>query len=255
MSYETLNVTCDGGLMTVRFNRPEKRNAINLQMHREVIDLCSALRDDMETRVVIFAGEGGVFSAGADKSEWTDPGSANELEVRHVSGSGSRSSAAIENLDQVTIAAVRGYAVGGGVVWTACCDFRIADESAWFWIPEVELGLPLGWNALPRLAREIGHARALELTVTCDRFDAKAAREYGLVTHLVPDGTAEEKASELAAKIIQRPALPVALTKSTIRALKRATEMGDAAYSDEDMLLYTRLMAQRRARLEKEGRS
>lgn len=255
MTYQTLKVDRDGALMTVRFNRPEKRNAINLQMHRDVIALCSVLRDDMETRVVIFAGEGGAFSAGADKSEWADPGSSNELAVRHVSGSGSRSSAAIENLDQVTIAAINGYAIGGGVVWAACCDFRVAEEPAWFWIPEVELGLPLGWNALPRLAREIGHARALELTITCERFDAKTAHDYGLVTHLAPDGEAEAKARDLAAKVLKQPALPVALTKSTIRALKRATEMGDAAYSDQDLLLYTRLMAQRRARLEKEGRA
>ena len=128
-------------------------------------------------------------------------------------------------------------------------------EATWFSIPEVELGLPLGWNALPRLAREMGHARALELTVTCERFDAHLAREYGLTTHLCPDGEEEKTARELAAKIIERPALPVALTKATIKALKRGSEMGDAVYSDADLLLYSRLMAQRKARLEKEGRA
>jgi enoyl-CoA hydratase/carnithine racemase len=130
----------------------------------------------------------------------------------------------------------------------------VAAESAWFSIPEVELGLPLGWNALPRLAREIGHARALELTITCDRFSAQTAYDYGLVTHLAPEGGHEQAARELAAKIIDRPALPVALTKATMKALKRGSEMGDAVYSDADLLLYSRLMNQRRARLEKEGR-
>ncbi len=137
---------------------------------------------------------------------------------------------------------------------TSCCDLRVASESAWFSIPEVELGLPLGWNALPRLAREIGHARALELTITCDRFSARQAYEYGLVTHMAPDGEHEKVAGELAAKIVERPALPVALTKATMKSLKRGSEMGDAVYSDADLLLYSRLMAQRRARLEKEGR-
>jgi len=254
MDYETIKLDRDGALLTVRLNRPEKRNAINRQMHADLQDLCHKLRDDTDTRVVIFAGEGDVFSAGADTSEWGDPGSPNELEVRHVSGVGSRTSGDIENLGQVTIAAVRGFAIGGGLVFAACCDLRVAGESTWFSIPEVELGLPLGWNALPRLAREMGHARALELTITCERFDAARAYEYGLVTHLEPDDGVEAKARALADAILANPALPVALTKATMRALKRGSEMGDAAYSDQDILLYTRLMAQRKARLEKEGR-
>ena len=254
MDYETIKLDRDGALLTVRLNRPEKRNAINRQMHADLQDLCHKLRDDTDTRVVIFGGEGEVFSAGADTSEWGDPGSSNELEVRHVSGVGSRTSGDIENLSQVTIAAVRGLAIGGGLVFVACCDLRVAGESAWFSIPEVEMGLPLSWNALPRLAREMGHARALELTITCERFDARRAYEYGLVTHLEPDDGVEAKARALADAIISNPALPVALTKATMKALKRGSEMGDAVYSDQDMLLYTRLMAQRKARLEKEGR-
>ena len=255
MDYETLKIESEGGLMVVRLNRPEKRNAINRQMHMELQAICRGLEEDFETRVVILSGEGGIFSSGADTSEWTQPGSANDLEVRHTSGIGSRTSAAIEGLDQITIAAVQGFAIGGAVVLTACCDLRVAGESTWFSIPEVELGLPLGWNALPRLAREIGHARALELTITCERFSAAQAHDYGLVTHLAPDGEEETRARELAGRILDRPPLPVALTKATMKALKRGSEMGDAVYSDADLLLYSRLMAQRRARLEKEGRT
>jgi len=255
MDYETLKIESEGGLMVVRLNRPEKRNAINRQMHMELQAICRGLEEDFETRVVILSGEGGIFSSGADTSEWTQPGSANDLEVRHTSGIGSRTSAAIEGLDQITIAAVQGFAIGGAVVLTACCDLRVAGESTWFSIPEVELGLPLGWNALPRLAREIGHARALELTITCERFSAAQAHDYGLVTHLAPDGEEETRARELAGRILDRPPLPVALTKATMKALKRGSEMGDAVYSDADLLLYSRLMAQRAARLEKEGRA
>lgn len=254
MEYETISVERDGAVMTVRMARPERRNAINRQMHTELQDVCRRLGDDFETRVVILAGAGKGFSSGADTSEWRDPGSTNDLQVRHTSGIGSRTSAAIENLDQITIAAVHGFAVGGAVVLTSCCDLRVAGESTWFSIPEVELGLPLGWNALPRLAREIGHARALELTITCDRFSAAQAHDYGLVTHLVADGEEEKTARELAAKIAARPALPVALTKATMKSLKRGTEMGEAVYSDADLLLYSRLMAQRASRLAKEGR-
>jgi enoyl-CoA hydratase/carnithine racemase len=255
MEYETVKVQHEGPLMLVGFNRPEKKNAINRQMHLELQAVCRQLADDFETRVVILCGEGGVFSSGADTSEWRDSASNNELEVRNTSGIGSRTSAAIEGLDQITIAAVQGFAIGGALVLAACCDLRVAGESAWFSIPEVELGLPLGWNALPRLSREMGHARALELTVTSERFSAARAYEYGLVTHLTPDAGVEAKARELAERIIANPPLPVALTKATIKALKRGSEMGDAVYSDADLLLYSRLMAQRRSRLEKEGRA
>src|SRR3990170_5366652 len=202
MDYETITVERDGAVMTVRMNLADRRNAINRQMHVELHDVCRRLGDDFETRVVILAGAGKGFSSGADTSEWRDPGSTNDLQVRHTSGIGSRTSAAIENLDQITIAVVHGFAVGGAVVLTSCCDFRIAGASTWFSIPEVELGLPLGWNALPRLAREIGHARALELTITCERFSGRQAHEYGLVTHLCPDGEEERTARELAAKIV-----------------------------------------------------
>ena len=256
MTLETLRVDrAPHGIVTLTLSRPEKKNAINRQMHLELQAVCRQLADDFESRVVILSGEGGVFSSGADTSEWRDSASNNELEVRNTSGIGSRTSAAIENLDQITIAAVQGFAIGGALVLAACCDLRVAAQSALFSIPEVELGLPLGWNALPRLAREMGHARALELTVTCERFSSTKAYDYGLVTHLAPDPEVESKARELAERIIANPPLPVALTKATMKSLKRGSEMGDAVYSDADLLLYSRLMAQRRSRLEKEGRA
>ncbi len=198
MAYETITVERDGAVMTVRLNRPEKRNAINGQMHLDLQALCRELAEDFDSRVVILAGEGRAFSSGADTSEWGQPGPDNELELRHQSGIGSRTSAALEELDQITIAAMHGFAVGGAVVLAICCDLRVAGESTWFSIPEVELGIPLSWNALPRLAREVGHARALELTVLCERFSAQEAREYGLVTHLVADGEELKAARELA---------------------------------------------------------
>ena len=253
MTYETLNVERDGPLMTVRLNRPERRNAINRQMHLDLQALCRELAEDFEARVMILAGEGSAFSSGADTSEWGQPGPDNELELRHMSGIGSRTSAALESLEQVTIAAVHGFAVGGAVVLALSCDLRVAGRSAWFSIPEVELGIPLSWNALPRLSREVGPSRALELTITCDRFSAEQAYDYGMLSRLTPDGEEMEAARELAERIIAMPPLPVALTKATMTAIKRGSEMGDAAYSDPDLLLYSRLIQQRAARRGKKG--
>lgn len=255
MSYETLKVEREGPLMTVRLNRPEKRNAVNRQMHLELQSLCQELADDFETRVVILAGEGAGFSAGADTSEWGRPGPDNALELRHMSGIGSRTSAALESVDQVTIAAIHGFAIGGGLVLVMCCDLRAAGRSTWFSIPEVELGIPLSWNALPRLSREMGPSRALELTITCDRFTAEQAYEYGMLNRLTDDGEEAQAAREMAERIISMPALPVTLTKATMKAIKRGTEMGEVVYSDGDLLLYSRLMQQRARRRGEAGKS
>ena len=251
MTYETLKTEREGALMTVRLNRPERRNAINRQMHLDLQAVCRELSEDFETRVVILAGEGAAFSSGADTSEWGRPGPDNELALRHISGIGSRTSAALESLDQVTIAAVHGFAVGGAVVLALCCDLRVAGESTWFSIPEVELGIPLSGNALPRLSREVGPSRALELTITCDRFSAAQAYEYGMLSRVAADGEEMAEARRLAERVIAMPPLPVALTKATMRAIKRGSEMGDAVYSDADLLLYSRLVQQRAARREK----
>ena len=248
MDYETLRVEREGALMTVRFSRQEKRNAINNRMHEELQSLCLELGKDFETRVVILAGEGSGFSAGADTSEWGKPGPDDELALRYASGIGSRTSAAMESLDQITIAALHGFVVGGAVVLALSCDLRVASETTWFSIPEVELGLPLSWNALPRLSREVGPARALELTITCDRFTAAQAYEYGMLSQVTPDGEEMTKARQMAERVISMPPLPVALTKGTMRALKQGSGMGDTVYSDSDLLLYSRLIMRRAAR-------
>jgi enoyl-CoA hydratase/carnithine racemase len=220
MKYETIAVEREGALVTVRFNRPDKRNAVNRQMHADLQDLCHRLGDDPDARVVIFTGEGKGFSSGADTSEWTESQSANGGAALRAWVAGS---AAIEIAQISSPATASRWAAAGvrGVWVTRDRQQRRVP------IPKSS-GLPLGWNALPRLAREMGHAKALELTITCNRFDAKTAHEVGLVTHLVAEGEHLAKTREIADKILDRPALPVALTKATMKSLKRGAEMGDA---------------------------
>ena len=149
---ETLIVERDAelpGLATVTLNRPEKLNAINPRMHAELQDVCTQLRNDSATRVVIFTGAGRAFSAGADLKDrvlWGE-GPASPLEARHLAGTGNRTGAALEDLDQVTIGAVNGLAIGGAVVFLASMDLRLAAESVWFSIPEIDLDIPLTWTA------------------------------------------------------------------------------------------------------------
>jgi enoyl-CoA hydratase/carnithine racemase len=254
---ETLLVDRDAelpGLVTVTFNRPEKLNPINGKMHRDVITLRRELEDDAQARVVIFTGAGRAFSAGADLGS-ARSGAAlaapaiastpNPLADRQSSMLGNRSSAAIEGLPQVTIGAVNGLAVGGAVVWLACMDIRLAAESAWFSIPEVALDIPLTWNALPRLVREIGPARTKELVMACDRFSAQEALQWGFVNRVHPDTELLPRARELAAKLLAKDPISVALTKSTVNALANLMVPAEATHADPDYLILSRLLRER----------
>jgi enoyl-CoA hydratase/carnithine racemase len=249
--YETLTVTRDDelrGLVTITLDRPAKLNAITIEMHDEMERACFELKHDGDARVVMITGAGRAFSAGADLRSAAAAPPANELEARLRVGAGNRSSEAIESLDQVTIAAVNGLAVGGAVVWAACCDLRLAAETAWFSIPEVDLNLPMTWNSLPRLMRELGPARTKELVMTCDRFSAQDAERWGFVNHVYGDAQLMPQARVLAKKLLAKDPMSLAIVKTTASALARQMVPAEATQSDRDMLLLADLLSRRRAR-------
>lgn len=256
---DTLDIEYDSelpGLVTVTLNRPEKLNAINSRMHTELQETCRALSDNADARVVIFTGAGRAFSAGADLGGGASAASrtplalANRdpspLQERIRSSAGNRTCAAIEALDQVTIGAVNGLAVGGAVVFLSCMDIRIAAESAWFSIPEVDLDIPLTWNALPRLMREIGPARTKELVMTCDQFSTEEALRWGFLNHRVPDPALLPTARSLAEKLLAKDPMSLALTKSTCNALAESMVPASGTHSDRDYLMLARLLSDQR---------
>jgi enoyl-CoA hydratase/carnithine racemase len=159
---------------------------------------------------------------------------------------GNRTSAALEALPQVTIGAVNGLAIGGAVVFLACLDIRLAAESAWFSIPEVDLDIPLTWNALPRLMRELGPARTKELVMTCDRFSSDDALRWGFVNHVVPDAELLPQARALAEKLLAKDPLSLALTKSTTNALAESMVPAYVTHADPDYLFLSRLVRSER---------
>ena len=258
---ETLRIEKDEqmpGLVTITLARPEKLNAISFRMHAELQEACRQLADDDEARVVIFTGEGRAFSAGADlggaganagrATLATANAEPSPLRERIRSSAGNRTCAALEGLDQVTIGAVNGLAIGGAVVFLACMDMRIAAESAWFSIPEVDLDIPLTWNALPRLMREIGPARTKELVMTCDRFSSDDALRWGFLNHRVPDGELLPAARALAEKLLSKDPMSLALTKTTCNALAESMVPAATTHSDRDYLVLSRLLSEERRR-------
>jgi enoyl-CoA hydratase/carnithine racemase len=225
------------GLMTITLNRPEKLNALNVDVHDELQAVCHELLDDHRTRVVILTGAGRAFSSGADLASVRPGSPEGDLDRRLRVHMGGRTSAMLDRLEQVTIGAINGLAIGGAVVLASCLDIRLAAESAWFSIPEVDLDLPLTWNALPRLMRELGPARTKELVLMCDRFSSEEALRWGFVNHVYADGRVLAEARKMAARLLAKDPHTVAVTKAATGALARLMVPEEATWSDADLML------------------
>jgi len=209
------------GLLTI--NRPEKLNAISNELISELKNLLDKIENDEELRVLMVTGAGDkAFVAGADIKELVDR-DANQ--GRKVSQERQEIFSRIENLTVPVIAAVNGYALGGGLELALACSIRICSEKAQFGAPEVKLGIIPGDGGTQRLPRLVGLGRAMELILTGDFIDAQEAYRIGLVNKVLPQEELMDKATELAKKIASRPPLAVRFAKE---AVNRSQE-GEAA--------------------------
>src|SRR5512132_561987 len=188
---ENVLLTRDGLIATVTLNRPDRRNSLSDPMLTDLGAVFAELRDDHTTRVVIVTGAPPVFSAGAD-ARLKSSMSAEEKRQAFATRKSQfrrlfeRANTVLEGLEQTTICAINGHAVGGGWGLTLACDFRIAAADAQLWIPEVDLGVPLGVASTTRFVRLVGPARAKEIIMDCRRYTAEEARQWGLVHRVVP---------------------------------------------------------------------
>lgn len=237
MAYDTFLVERSGAVVTVSFNRPDKLNPINETVLRELGAITRELADDDGSRVVILTGRGRAFSAGADLGGplFTESGEAQRQRSDSArlrpARLGWRIMEEWERLDQVTIAAVNGFAVGGGLSLAMACDFRIAAAGARIFIPEVRLGVPYMWGSLSRLINLVGTVKAKELVMTCDELTAEQALGVGLVNQVVPAAELRAAALALAEKILARPPMAVRRTKEFFTALY-TTRAGDITFAD-----------------------
>jgi enoyl-CoA hydratase/carnithine racemase len=237
MDFETLNIEVDGPIGRLTLNRPERLNAMNSTMLRELAEAARWFDSHPEVSVVIVRGAGRAFSAGADlkDSSRQEPGG-SWLAQRAAAQAGSRMIDAIESMNSTTIASVHGYAVGGAVLLMTACDLRVVADDAFFSIPEVELGIPLAWGGIPRLVREIGPAMTKELVITCRRFTPQESQAMGLVNRVVPAEGLDRLTARLAEEIAAMPAVPVAITKQHVNAVTRAIA-SHTSHADADVLL------------------
>ena len=215
----------EGRIATLTFNRPEKRNPLNEEIVLEFESLLHQIRDDKDTRVLIFTGTGNTFSAGADLSQMkgiTDPAERQRIfaplgkrRVRLIA----RALHTLVNLEQVTIAAINGYAAGGGWSLALGCDLRIAVEEAEFWFPEVDLGVPLSPASTSLLAAHVGPALAKEIILTCRRFKAAELLPLGILNRVVKKADLMPTVRELAQSLANKNPTAVMVSKATVNAL------------------------------------
>ena len=240
MTYDTLTLEHDGPVARIWLNRPERRNALNAHALEEIAAVFTELQRSFDTPVVILGGRGAAFCAGADRKDpparITRASGASARERRYTTQVGRRALEAIERVEAITIARLHGYAIGGGLALALACDLRIAAASTVFHIPEVDLGIPLSWGAAPRLAREVGTARAKELILLCDRFDALTAERYGMLNRVVADNELDSAVDSWAQRLAAKPAWAVHMTKTQFRAYARATVLGDVTEGDGDLI-------------------
>ncbi len=210
----------DEGVCVVKINRPTKLNAMNIDVAKEIITIFQQLDKDDSVKVIVLTGEGDkAFSAGAD-IEYMSKISADESEI--YAKLGQEVTATVENVSKPTIAAVNGFALGGGCEVAMSCDIRIASENARMGQPEVTIGIPPGWGGTQRLMRIVGIAKAKELVYTGKMIKADEAKEIGLVNQVVPLASLQEEALKMAQQIAGCSTMGVQMSKVAINKGRNA---------------------------------
>ncbi|HVB78345.1 MAG TPA: enoyl-CoA hydratase/isomerase family protein [Candidatus Binataceae bacterium] len=209
----------DGPVTTITFNRPERRNCMSREVMAEFERLVQRVRDDRETRVLIVTGTGAAFSAGADVSgarDVKDPDERRRIFVERNGGLArmiGRVFDQVTRLDCMTIAAVNGYAVGGGWALALAFDFTVAAEEAEFWVPEVDLSAPFTGGPAVVMAMRMGPWRAKEAAILCRHYTARELLKLGMVSRVVKARQLTKATRELADTLLKKPFKAAITTK------------------------------------------
>jgi len=220
MSYETLIVESpSAGVTLIRLNRPEALNALNSQLLGELSAALDAAEADEAVRCVVLTGSERAFAAGADIKEMSDKSYAQMFTSNFFGAAGQR----LERFRKPVIAAVAGYALGGGCELAMLCDFIIAAETAKFGQPEINLGVMPGIGGTQRLPRAVGKAKAMDMVLTARMMDAAEAERAGLVSRVVAADKLIEEAVAAAEKIAAQSPLAVMMNKELVNAAFETT--------------------------------
>jgi enoyl-CoA hydratase/carnithine racemase len=240
MHYQHLTVERRDHIAVVTFNRPERANALNYD-HLEEIEHCAlSFRDDAETRVVIFTGAGRHFSSGADLVDFPAEIEQPLLVRRRRFRIGERALHAMLGIDQITIAAWNGGALGGGACLVTAADFRIGASDCFIQYPEIDLGMNLMWQSLPLTVHLLGPTRAKRLVIGGERVHAETLLQWGLLEEMVPPAGLLARAHSFALTYVNKSPAAAQMIKRSVNqvvsALDRALMHMDA---DQNLLTHT----------------
>ncbi len=245
---EFLSLERSGRVISVTLDRGDGMNSLSNEVMADLTALARRLDQDTESSVIILQGKG-AFSVGFDLKSRKLGGGDGEgpslLQQRQALKAGPDMCAAWEKLEQVTIAAVERYCIGGGVALAMACDHRIAGKGAVFRLPEVPLGMNMSWQSNPRTVALMGPSRAKRFTILGERLDADMACDWGLVDEVVPTGEAMAGARALAERYAAVPPIPLRMTKQAINMAAGALDQ-PTSYMDRDQFLLTSLSEDQR---------
>ena len=236
MSYKNLIVEYRDEIATIRFNRPNRANALNYDLIYEIEAIALSFRDDIDTKVVVFTGVGKNFCAGADLG---DPGirySGPLIQRRRRRRIGERAIQAILEMDQITIAAWNGAAAGGGGCLAMAMDFRVGTKDSLLFFPEVDLGLNLMWRAMPLCVSLVGPAKAKRLMVGGERISGKKLLDWGVLDEVFSPNTLMQKTYEIAEFYAGKPHIAAQMIKRSINSYTTALDKA-IMHSDVDQFL------------------
>ncbi|MBS9534321.1 enoyl-CoA hydratase/isomerase family protein [Mycobacterium sp. M1] len=232
----SLQVIADGARGSITLNRPEKLNPLGTQTLTELVSAARWFDERPQVKVVVVAGAGRAFSAGADLAAFAAVADGAGA-MREAADAGRRMADALEAMRAVTVARLHGHCVGGGLVLAAACDLRVAAADTRFSIPEVDLGIPLAWGGIPRLVREIGPALTKELVMTCRPFGADEAKAAGFVNRVVPAADLDAEVEDLVGLLVTKSALTLTGTKRHTNAVTEGMVATARCWNDADALV------------------
>ena len=234
-AFGTVKLTLEPPLAWLTLSRPQKLNALDRATLEGIAAAAAAVDEQPDVAVAIVSGEGSDFSAGADLRSLADVPADERLRAIRASAEAGRAAiAAVRQMRAVTIALAHGRVIGGGMVLVAACDLRVVTEDSVFWLPEVDLGIPVGWGGVQIMVDELGPTLARDLVLTCRQIGSNELQRAGFVSRLVAPAQAQDAARELATQIAAKPA--GALTRSKQQFLD-VLGGGGAGRSDADLIV------------------
>jgi enoyl-CoA hydratase len=234
LEFSSLQLTKESGIGVVTINRTEVLNALNIEVFGELHNMFTAIENDSDIRVVILTGAGKAFVAGVDIQGMKDN---NPVTIERFIKIARQAGDAIYNLSKPVIAAINGYAFGGGNELALACDLRIASDKAQFGQQEINLGIVPGGGAMQKLPRLVGMAKAKEIVFTGEVFNAQTALEIGMINKVVPADNLMDEAKALARKLLNKSSIALAYAK---KSMNSGMDMSLSSAMDMDECFFAR---------------